>query len=291
MRKILITGATGLIGSHLMSTFGNDDKVYAISRDQSVPGATKTLNLDLGKLWSRADMPKKVDIIVHLAQSEQYRDFPNSAEDVFKVNTLSTVKLLDYARDIGVQQFVLASSGGIYGTGANSFSEDEAIIAKGELGFYIGTRLCSEMLSECYSSWMNVISLRFFFAYGEGQRPNMLIPRLVESVKTGKAIHLKGETGLAINPIHVSDAAKALSKAMLLPGSYKINVAGSEVLTLRSIAEIIGEVVGKKPLFDIQPSSINGDMIGDISRMKSLLCEPRVGFNEGVSAYLKSLQD
>ena len=290
-RIILITGATGLIGTHLMRTFGPDDTVYAISRGQSVLGATHTINLDLGKPWSQDSLPEKVDVIVHLAQSEHYRDFPNSVEDVFTVNTLSTVKLLDYARNVGAKQFVLASSGGIYGTGANSFSEDNVITTKGDLGFYINTRLCSEILSECYSQWMNVISLRFFFAYGEGQRPNMLIPRLAESVKAGKAIQINGDSGLAINPIHVSDAVKAVIKAMSLSGSYKINVAGSDVITLRRIAEIIGEVVGKKPHFTNQPTNSNADLIGDISRMKSLLCEPEVGFNDGVSAYLKSLLD
>ena len=161
-RTILITGASGLIGTHLMHSFGPNDTVYAISRGQPVPGATHILELDLAQQWSRADLPSGVDVVVHLAQSEHFRDFPHWAEDVFSVNTLSTVKLLDYAREIGVRQFVLASSGGVYGAGANRFSEDEAIAAKGELGFYIGTRLCSEILSECYTTWMNVVCLRFF---------------------------------------------------------------------------------------------------------------------------------
>ena len=69
------------------------------------------------------------------------------------------------------------------------------------------------------------------------------------------------------------------------------NVAGSDVLTLRRIAEIIGEMVGKKPHFTNQPTNTIADLIGDIARMKSLLCEPEVGFNDGVSAYLKSLLD
>ena len=288
-RTILITGATGLIGSHLMKSFGPDDTVYAISRGRPVPGATHTLQLDLGQPWSIEQLPRGVDVVVHLAQSEHYRDFPQWAEDVFSVNTLSTVKLLDYARQSGVKQFVLASSGGVYGAGANSFSEDEAIVAKGELGFYIGTRLCSEILSECYAAWMNVVSLRFFFAYGEGQRPNMLVPRLVDSVRTGRPIQLKGEDGLSINPVHVSDAVRAVRQAMQLQGSHKLNVAGAEVLSLRRIGEIIGDVVGKQPQFEVQVSSSNADLVGDISRMKSLLCVPQVRFEQGVRAYLDSL--
>jgi UDP-glucose 4-epimerase len=288
-RTILITGATGLIGSHLMKSFGPNDTVYAISRGTPVPGATHTVQLDLGQPWRSDQLPTGVDVVVHLAQSEHYREFPQWAEDVFSVNTLSTVKLLDFARQTGVKQFVMASSGGVYGAGANSFSEDEAIVAKGELGFYIGTRLCSEILSECYAAWMNVVSLRFFFAYGEGQRPNMLVPRLVESVRAEREIQLKGEQGLSINPVHVSDAVLAVRQAMQLQGSHKLNVGGAEVLSLRRIAEIIGGALGKQPQFEVQSAASNADLVGDISRMKALLCEPRVGFEQGVRAYLDSL--
>ena len=288
-RTILVTGATGLIGSHLMRSFGRQDTVFAISREGPVPGASHTINLDLGKPWSNEELPRGVDVVVHLAQSQHYRDFPFWAEDVLTVNTLSTVKLLNYARENGVSQFVLASSGGVYGSGETHYSEDQAILAKGELGFYIGTRLCSEILSECYETWMNVITLRFFFAYGSGQRRNMLIPRLVDSVRDGRIIQLKGQAGLSINPVHVSDAVKAVRQAMLLEGSHKVNVAGPAVLSLRRIAEIIGEAVGKQPLFDVHPAIGNADLIGDVSRMETLLCVPQVGFEQGICDYLNSL--
>ncbi len=289
MRKILVTGGTGLIGSCFLKHLDPQDEVYAVARAEHVPGATHILNIDLGKPWSTSELPHDIDSIVHLAQSEHYREFPNWAEDVFAVNTLSTIKLLEYARDIGVKHFVLASSGGVYGAGATHFSEDEAILAKGELGFYIGTRLCSELLSECYERWMSIVTLRFFFAYGENQRRNMLIPRLVDSVRSGRAIQLKGVAGLSINPVHVSDAVRAVRQALVLKGSHKINVAGPNVLSLRRIAEIIGEAVGKQAIFDIQPATGNADLIGDVSRMKSLLCEPQVNFEQGLRSYLENL--
>jgi nucleoside-diphosphate-sugar epimerase len=289
MRKVLVTGGTGLIGTHLLRNLGPHDEVFAVSRASQVPGATHVVNIDLGKPWSTADIPHGIDCIVHLAQSEHYREFPQQAQDVFAVNTQSTIKLLEYARETGVKNFVLASSGGVYGAGAAHFSEEVAILAKGELGFYIGSRLCAEILAECYEKWMNIVTLRFFFAYGEGQRSNMLVPRLVDSIKAGRAIQLKGKAGLSINPIHVSDAVQAVRQAMVLQGSHKVNVAGPDVLSLRRIAEIIANTVGKEPLFDIQPSNGNADLIGDISRMKSLLCEPQVKFERGVRTYLESL--
>jgi UDP-glucose 4-epimerase len=285
-RKVLITGATGLIGSHLLRGLCSDDHVYAVSRSGSVSSATETIALDLGQPWKIADLPRDVDVIIHLAQSEHYRDFPQRADDVFAVNTLATVKLLDFARITGVKQFVFASTGGVYGSGADSFSEEQAIAAKGELGFYVGTRLCSEIVSECYQNWMNVICLRFFFVYGQGQRPNMLVPRLIDSVRTGRAIQLRGDAGLSINPVHVSDAVIAVRNATKLSGSHKLNVAGPDVLSLRQIAEIIGEEVGRQPAFEVSASEGDIDLIGDITRMRVRLHDPAIRFREGVRTLL-----
>jgi UDP-glucose 4-epimerase len=289
VKKILITGGSGLIGARLLQCLDKENEVFALARTGSVPGATHTLNIDLGQPWSATALPKDIDIIVHLAQSNHYREFPHRAEDVFNVNTASAVRLLAYAREIGVKQFVLASSGGIYGTRSYSFSEDEKIIAKGDLGFYLATRLCSELLSDSYASFMNIISLRFFFAYGPGQRAQMLIPRLVNSVRSGTPIKLIGEDGLKINPIYVDDAVRAVQAAMVLQGSHKINVAGPEVLSLRKIADMIGDALGKRPEFEILPASGNSDLIADIQRMSIMLDEPDIFFANGIKAYISSL--
>jgi UDP-glucose 4-epimerase len=290
-KTILITGATGLIGSHLLRTFGPEDTVYALLRDGRVVRGIHTLHIDLGRPWSIDELPDGVDTIVHLAQSDHYRDFPLRTEDVFSVNTVSTVKLLDYARATGVKQFVLASSGGVYGTGVNSFSEDEVISAKGELGFYIGTRLCSELLSECYSPYLNVVCLRFFFAYGPSQRAHMLIPRLVDSVRAGRVIKLRGENGLSINPVYVADAVSAVRSAMSLPGSQKLNVAGPEVMSLRTMVEIIGATLGKTPVLEIEPAAPSQDLIADIAKMTMLLGAPTTKFEDGLRRYLKVSAD
>jgi UDP-glucose 4-epimerase len=287
-KKILITGASGLIGSHLVRTFRAGEEVYAVSRSGNLP-EVKTVDVDLAAEWSIDDLPRDIDVVVHLAQSEHYREFPERAEDIFAVNTLSTLKLLDYARSTGVKQFVLASTGGVYGSGADSFSEEKTIAAKGELGFYVGTRLCSEILSECYQTLMNVVCLRFFFVYGPGQRKNMLIPRLVDSVRNGKPVQLHGENGLSINPAYVGDAVAAVRRAMVIEGSHKLNVAGPEALSLRTIADIIGEEVGRPPVFEVNPSDDNRDLLGDTERMRSALHVPEVRFRDGLRLLLSEM--
>lgn len=287
MARILVTGATGLIGSHLIRCFGPDDVVFALSRSGATPGAAQTIPIDLALPWSIEDLPPDVDAVVHLAQSERYRDFPHSAENVFTVNTLSTVKLLDYARKTGVRRFVLASSGGVYGSGRESFTESTTIPATGDLGFYIGTRLCSELLSDSYRDYMNVICLRFFFAYGPGQRAQMLVPRLIDSVRSGRAVRLSGVNGLRLNPIYVDDAVESVRRALMLDGSHKLNVAGPHVHSLRAIVNRIGQLLDLTPVFEIgQPEAPEQDLVADISRMGELLWTPRVSFDDGAATML-----
>jgi nucleoside-diphosphate-sugar epimerase len=227
--------------------------------------------------------------VIHLAQPAQFRDFPEQAEQMLQVNTVSTLHLLDYARCAGARTFIYASSGGIYGYGEQEFSEDVKIPPRNDLGFYLSTKLCSEILAENYTPFMNVIVLRFFFVYGVGQRRSMLIPRLVQSVMDGKPIILHGDDGLRLNPIHVSDAVAAIHRVLALDGSHKINIGGPEVLNLRQIGEIIGRAVGKAPCFEVQAVSQPRHLVGDISKMTRLLGRPQLRFETGIRTYVDSL--
>lgn len=290
MNKCLITGSTGLIGSHLVDDLHKDWDIIGISR----PGSEKKhesphvshLNIDFSRDWDTQCLPARIDAVIHLAQSEYYRDFPNRAEDIYRVNTEAMMRLLEYARKAGAKSFVLASSGGLYGYGDHEFSEEEQISSRGDLGFYLGTKLCCEVLAESYSSFMNIIILRFFFVYGPHQKSDRLIPRLVQSIQEGWPVNLDGKDGIRINPTYVSDAVSAIRHSLNLDRSQKINIGGPENLTLRKIGEIIGKEIGKGPLFHVRKDTEPRHLVGDVHKMTELLGSPAVTFKEGISQYL-----
>lgn len=290
MHKILITGASGLIGSNLIDILKNDIMIYSLTRrsGSTTSDSIKTIYCDLSKPIQIDELPLDIETIIHLAQSERFREFPDGVEDVFNVNTYTTLKLLDFARKTGVKRFIYASSGGIYGYSDEGFSEDQAIIAKKDLGFYLGSKLCSEVIVENYAPFMSVIVLRFFFVYGPKQTPHMLIPRLIQSVKEGRPITLQGQEGIRINPTYAMDAAQAILHALDINESQKINVGGPEVLTLRQVGEIIGRLVGKAPVFEVQENVKPRHIMGDITKMKTLLWEPKFSVEEGIKEILKS---
>lgn len=270
MKSCLVTGANGLVGKCLLDMLNGWD-VCAVTRDVC----------DLAQPFTFRKFPKRVDAVIHLAQSRNFRDFPNQTEEIFAVNTTSTLRLLEYARKADCTTFVYASTGGVYDERDFYMFEDRPVTIRPNMGFYTTTKLCSEILVSNFTPYFNTVILRPFFIYGKGQDHNMLIPRLVNSVKTGLPITLQGNAGLMINPTHVSDAALAVRQAMNLKDSHIINVAGPEVVSLREIGTCVGSLVGKKPNFVVQSVKPH-HIIGDTALMEKLLVKPSVLFKDGV---------
>lgn len=292
MSDILVTGATGLIGQRLMCALGVEGGAYGVAHKQQndrIPGVD-WITADLTDPLTLDRLPAGVKSVVHLAQSSHFRDFPDQAMDVFGVNVAATARLLDWCVKTGVKRFVLASSGGIYGSGDRGFSEDDVVGGGSPLGYYLASKQCAELLAESYADQLTVTTLRFFFVYGPEQRRSMLIPRLVESVLTERAIALQGEDGLTINPIHVDDAVAAITRSLSLTDSHKINVAGPEILSLRQIGDTIGELTGRAPCYEVDSSAKPSQIVGDIRKMKRLLGSPTISFSAGVAEVCAALK-
>jgi UDP-glucose 4-epimerase len=276
IQNVLITGIHGLIGRHLASILVEEGfSIHGIARGNShdTRSSVHHLTIDLASEWSFESLPEECDVVIHLAQSASFRDFPNSALDVFKVNIESTARLLDYARQAGVKKFVYASSGGVYGNGSHAFRENEPIVPPGQLGYYLGSKACGEILVQSYATVFDVVVVRPFFVYGSGQTRSMLIPRLYDSVANCRPITLQGESGIRINPIHVEDAATAIAAALNLDRSATFNIAGPDVRSIREICEGMGHHLGIRPVF-AQLKGEPTDLIGDIAAMRRYLHEP-----------------
>lgn len=282
-KSILITGASGLLGREVARKLAPANEVHAVVRREPlepVPGV-RYLQLDLSADLDTDRLPGRVDAVVHLAQSERFREFPEQAMDVFRVNVASTAMLLDHARRVGASRFIYASSGGVYEAGRQPYHERSPLAAPGQLGYYLGSKLSGEMLAQCYSSSMHVSVLRFFFIYGAGQHRSMLIPRLVDNIREGRPVTIQGEQGLRLNPVHVGDAGQAVLGALDQDAGGVFNVAGPEVMSLRELCRTIEAQVGRPVVFDHQDGTPTG-MVADISAMRERLCVPATPFAVGL---------
>lgn len=280
-KQIIVTGASGLIGHDLIKKLSFENNVFALSRSKISINNVTYIYCDLSNDNFYNKLPSKVDVIFHLAQSQNFRNFPDDSKDIFNVNTISTLNLLEYARSSGCQKFIYASSGGVYGNSTYGFNEDQPLVQNKNLGFYLTSKFCSELILDNYKQFFNIIISRFFFVYGERQNKSMFIPRLIENIKKGKTIDLHGKEGININPVYVDDAVNMLDKMLSLESSNKINIAGGEIVTLKSICQIIGNILNIVPKFnslDIKPPNL----IGDIDKMTLLLDHPKISIYDGI---------
>lgn len=284
MRNILITGASGLIGSSLINLFESTDKLFIIETKKRTSLRDNTIHIecDLSKEWDASILPPSIESIIHLAQYRDYVDVENSSEKIFNVNTASTLKLLEYAKKAGAKSFVYASSGGIYARKNESISEDDRVLVNKDLGFYLGSKLCSEVIIKNHVSSFSKIILRYFFVYGQRQNSNNLIYRLINRIKVGDPVVLYGEQGILLNPTFVEDAACATYKAIGLDSSEVINITGPEILSIKEICDTISTIIGKKPNYQYVYDGGIKNCIGNNDKMKKLLHLPSISFGEGI---------
>lgn len=281
-KKILITGPGGLLGTELIQRLNDFNIIHTLGSspisDSRIRG--KHFSADFSKNWSSAELPNDIDVIIHLSQSEKFKNFPSDSLEVFNINLSSTVKLLDFALNTGISKFIFASTGGVYRPTNEILKINSMVNDPKNLNFYAGTKLASEIFINNYRSYFQIDILRIFFMYGPSQKQHMLIPKLINSVAHKKEIMINGDSGILINPIYVSDVAKVVSSRIYEDESEVINVCGSEILSIRQIASEISQNVGVEPIFRIKEPSNN--LLASPERVSQILNHKFIKFSDGL---------
>ena len=154
--KVLVTGAGGFVGRNLIPRLATEHDVTAlVRRTPAEPlGTVRVVIKDLTSDDLAAALPNDVEVIVHLAQA--YASFPAHAAEIFAVNALSTQRLADWARSIGIRRFVLASSGSVYEPSTRPIREDDPV---NPLSFHPATKLMAEQILSFYEDEMQIDSV------------------------------------------------------------------------------------------------------------------------------------
>lgn len=280
--RVLVTGAAGFTGSALVRELASrGERVYALHRPGGgAPERLASVEAVAQDLAAPLDsgLPAEIDAVVHLAQSRRYREFPEGAPDVFEVNSAATVRLLDWARRAGATQFVYASSGAVYQPGPEPAREGD--LAAEPPNFYAASKRSGELACEAFRGQLNAHVLRFFFIYGPGQE-RMFVPGILDRVRSGQEVTLAGEQGIRVNPVYVDDAVAAIAGTLDASESLTLNVGGPQVVSLRELAGIAGELLGREPRYAVGPPS--PDVLGSIERLRAAGLGPRTGVADGLA--------
>lgn len=261
--KILLVGSSSLLGRTFCELFSNNYEIYSLSKS-TTPYDTNPIECDLSEEIPFVKLPLHVDIIIYLAQANNYKDFKNFSKDIYTINTIRVFELIEYYKNKSLKKFIYASTGGVYTSSNEIYSEDDIISPEKLNDFYFKSKFSSELLLSSYSSFCNIIILRPFFMFGKNQKESMLFPRLIQAIKNKEAIKLNGTEGIKINPIYVIDAANILNLILNKNQAGIYNLAGNETISIKELCILIGEKLNTKPIFEYNDKSNN--FIADISK-------------------------
>ncbi|MEO6071560.1 MAG: GDP-mannose 4,6-dehydratase [Chitinophagaceae bacterium] len=309
-KHYLVTGGAGFIGSNLVKKMleQKDIKITCIDNfDPFYRRQLKLLNLagiekhhnfflldvDLCKVSVKElhqAVNEPVDVIIHLAAKAGVR--PSIADPLSyeETNILGTQKLLDFAVQRKVEQFIFASSSSVYGVNENlPWKEDEKLMP---ISPYALTKLSAEMAGHVYQKLYGLpfIALRFFTVYGPGQRPDLAIHKFVKALVKDQPLTLYGDGSTGRDYTYVDDIVEGIISAI----DYKqtpfeiFNLGNHYSVSLNQLIAAIENATGKKAIIDQRPEQ-PGDVpqtFADITKARSLLgYNPKTNLEDGLRLF------
>ena len=250
-----------------MARLSDRHEVLGVVRDRqrAAPGAAvSVVVMDLAQQLNAKLLPSVIDVIIHLAQANV--PFPDAASELFAVNTIATQQLLDYARRAGTRQFILASTGDVYGRRFGSSKETDAVHPA---NYYAATKHAAELLAQAYSGYLQVCIMRLYQPYGPGQS-DRLIPRLAHRIRRREAVRLNEDARPHMTPIYIDDVTCAIERTMEGSCAGIMNIAGDRVVSVRELAVEIGRVLEIEPIFEATAEQ-SSDFMGENKLMRQVL--------------------
>jgi len=308
--KILATGGTGFIGSHLIRELVERvEKVIIFDIKHPDFSILKSLGVRLDKITvTRGDVTNmadifaavkknKVDGIIHLASllSVKTADNPRLG---FDVNVKGVFNVVEVARIMDVERVIYISSGSVYGSPLYEPVDEEHPTNPEDL--YGATKLCGEVWGLNYSKLydLDFIVLRLGSVYGPGQigQPDHpMVVDLIEDAFFKKSVKWLSGADHKLDLVYVKDVASAICLAYCSKNlEHRIfNISYGKQHTFREIGDVVMKSIANASV-NISSGIKSHEKLGlmDITRAeKELRYEPKYSLEEGVEDYVKWLQE
>lgn len=309
MKRVLITGAAGFIGSHLADRLlARGDAVIALDcfndyYDPAVKRANVAAAMDNDRyvLYEDdiCDEPRlreifeveKPDVIVHLAARAGVRPSIKDPNLYHRVNVIGSQHILDACRDFNPSHLVFASSSSVYGGCTEvPFREDNPVSRP--VSPYAVTKRMNELQAHVYSHLygLNVTMLRFFTVYGPRQRPDMAIHKFTKLILEDKPVPMFGDGSTKRDYTYIDDIMNGVIRCVDKPFRYEIfNLGEHHTTSLKELIDLISKHTGKPAIIDNQPLQ-PGDVeitYADVEHARELLgYNPQFSMDEGIKRFV-----
>jgi UDP-glucose 4-epimerase len=306
----LVTGGAGFIGSHLVDALAaRGDEVVVVDNlsagtpdnISTAPGSGKVRLVEadlLGDGWQEAC--DGVGRIYHIAADPDVRGSARTPGAVFSNNVVATQRVLEFARDKGVEELVFTSTSTVYGE-AKIIPTPEDYAPMEPISVYAASKLASEALISAYAATFGMRTWVYRFANIIGPRSNHgVIWDFVHKLRDNpRELEILGDGRQTKSYLDVASCVDA----MLFAAGHShapfnvFNIGSEDWIDVRSIAEIIVEEMG---LSDVAFRFTGGDRgwVGDVprmqlavERMKALGWRPETSSAGSVRSAVRALLD
>jgi len=308
MKKILVTGGKGFIGSKIVEELSQDNKVivvdnrdtYGLMNDQQLKNLMnwrmrnwnhKNINIIDGDVLDRLVCLKAFshipDAVIHLATYPRAKIVDNDPINGIPKVINTTTNLLWHSSKFGVSKFVYISSSMVYGNfkdGTREGSKTKPMNIYGE------AKLAGERLVKLFSKRdnLNYVIVRPSGVYGPGDLPDRVVSKFFSKAIKDEPITLHNGNN-KVDFTYREDAAQGIIKATLSKvANVSLNITTGNATSLRVLAETIIDITGSKSdIEDVGNHSLypaRGTL--DISRAKDLIkYQPQYNLRQGLEKY------
>ena len=300
--RILVTGAAGFIGSHLVTELSNlghnvvaldcflDDSYSAEVKRNSwqqlsrLPGVTPFV-LDLRV----DDLAPALDGVTHIVNEAGMPGLVKSWEDLqlyLDCNVLGADRLMRFARDASVTKFIQISTSSVYGRDAIG-SETQPTNPVSPYG--VSKLTAEKLLLAHHANFEFPVSiLRYFSVYGPRQRPDMGYHKFIEAILDGRPIQVHGDGLQTRTNTFVSDCVAGTIGAIDSAREGEIyNLSGESSVNVLEALDLISEALKMPHHIEFIPKRAGDqqDTRGDYSKARAEFgYAPVVGAQEGLAA-------
>lgn len=309
MKRVLITGGAGFLGSHLCDRFIKEGH-YVIAMDNLITGDLRNIehlfkhpnfefyHHDVSKF---IHVPGELDYILHFASPASPIDYLKIPIQTLKVGSLGIHNCLGLAR-VKKARVIIASTSEVYGDPLVHPQTEEYwghVNPVGPRGVYDEAKRFQEAMTMAYHTYHGVETriVRIFNTYGPRMRLNdgRVLPAFIGQALRGEDLTIFGDGSQTRSFCFVADLVEGIYRLLLSDYAYPVNIGNPAEITIKQFAEEIIKLTGtdQKIVYKPLPKDDPKQRQPDITKAKEILgWEPKVTRAEGLAItydYFKNL--
>jgi UDP-glucose 4-epimerase len=307
MKKILVTGGAGFIGSNFCNI--NKGKYQITALDNLFLGDEKNLDPDVrfikGDACKKEDLDKAgpVDFVIHLAGTSSAPMFMNDGFAQGYINSIASfVTTLDWARKNGVKKFLYASTSSLYGNNPLPLVETQNVTP---INHYAVTKRAYEHCARAYNKVypeIDIIGFRFMSVYGPNEEAKGIYANLISQfcwdIARGLEPVIYGDGTQTRDFTNVCDVVAGLTLAIEAEkrlGNQIFNIGTGRATSINEIVTALNKAFGKEIKAKYIPNPVKEDYVmgqfADIGKISKILgYRPQVLLEEGIMDQVKNLR-